>query len=149
MPTIKPRINITLDQETYDLIKGYSSLTKTSMSSLVAEMLTSAAPSLRSLLSVLTMAQNMQKDAIQSFLAPVQEIGEFAIQSQELVETSLQSLEQPSRVTVPGGTVGGVSGAAKGVNPLAINKGVRSTVRRETDKKTNKPKVWLAATSEA
>ena len=63
MPTVKPRINVTLEPETYQALYAYSSATRQSMSSIVAGMLNESAESLKKLAAMVNIAKSMDSDA--------------------------------------------------------------------------------------
>ena len=60
MPTVKPRINITLQPERYDLLRRLSSLQGSSMASIVVEVMDSVYPVLERVVIVLEAAKNAQ-----------------------------------------------------------------------------------------
>lgn len=85
MPTLKPRINVTLDPETYQALNAYSSATSQSMSSIVAAMLNESADSLKKLAAMLNIAKSMDSDARAALVGNLE-------QAESSMRTSLDDL---------------------------------------------------------
>lgn len=72
MATLKPRINLTLQQERYDLLKRLSGLSAQSMSAIITEVLDTVYPVFERLVIVLEAAKNAQasqKEGMRSAVA--------------------------------------------------------------------------------
>lgn len=65
MPTNKPRINVTVDQEVYDVYRGLSDLQGRSMSAIVNEILTETLPHMSRMLSALNMLKLLPAETVQ------------------------------------------------------------------------------------
>ena len=63
MPTIKPRINITLEPEEYDTLKRLSDLTNTSMSKVLKEYITVIMPTLKQVADTVEALKNTDEAA--------------------------------------------------------------------------------------
>ena len=150
MATIKPRINVTLSNEVYEAIKEFSDIAGCSMSSVVADMLTTNLETFRTTTMIISMAKSMEKDALAT-LKPKLDGIESAVEktitgAQDFMSRFgdlLNTLgEQPatSRAQVhaqpPTRT-----GAGDG-DPLTINKGVRFS--ENVEKSNRKTHLFLA-----
>ena len=61
MPTIKPRINITLEPEEYETLKRLSDLTNTSMSKVLKEYITVIMPTLKQVADTVEALKTLMK----------------------------------------------------------------------------------------
>jgi len=68
MPTKKPRINVTLDQRCYDILKSISATSGKPMSGFVAEMLEAATPTLERMAVTFQKIKNAQDSERSKFL---------------------------------------------------------------------------------
>jgi len=64
MATEKPRITVTLEPETYEIIKGISKVQRISMSKFINETFTEMSPALGNMLSLLQAAESAPKEVI-------------------------------------------------------------------------------------
>lgn len=64
MATSKPRITITLSQETYDAVKEFSDITEMSMSRVISEMTDQTASSLRATSALMLKAKNAPQEVL-------------------------------------------------------------------------------------
>lgn len=65
MPTLKPRVTITFDQETYDAVKEFSALTGMSFSKTVSDMTSQSNEALRRTSALLKKAKNASAEVLQ------------------------------------------------------------------------------------
>ena len=59
MPTSKPRIQVTLEQSDYDILKEHCRLTNRSMASFVSEVVSVSSPNLKEINAILSLASEM------------------------------------------------------------------------------------------
>lgn len=131
MPTHKPRIQVTLDQDVYDIIKKYSEISGQSMSGFVSQTLVQASPALAHLTEIMSVAANMSSAAQEGFISSAVGLEDDAMHLFHKIASFAE---------------GGVS-PEEGSNPLAINKGVSfSTNHRRRHNKDNK-NIYLASSS--
>jgi uncharacterized protein (DUF1778 family) len=64
MPTTKPRITITLDEDTHELFKAFAAAQGRSMSSVISEMLKEVSPPIARTLSLLLVAKDAPKQVL-------------------------------------------------------------------------------------
>jgi hypothetical protein len=125
MPTIKPRVNITLNQSDYDVLREFCTVTKKSMSSYLSEVVAASVPQMKALVEVVGIARGLEGDALQAFNSELSSVGSCAQSSVMGVSKQLDEV-------------------AKGVNPLSLNKGVR-LVNKGTNSKSGQVKLFVAA----
>lgn len=121
MPTVKPRVNVTLPQDEYDLLRKFCSMSGLSMSGYLSQVVSMSIPQLRALVDVVEVARSLEGEALEAFDRELS-----VIQSDSL--SSLSSL----------------SSSLEESSPLTLNKGVRFNNKSPTRHKTNQ-NIFLAA----
>lgn len=135
MPTIKPRLNVTLEPHRYELLRRLSALQGVSMSSILAEFVDTIAPVLERLVVVLEQAQQAH-DSVKVGLRRSAENAESAIMP--MAAAAMQQLDifleqvQSSARDAAGTTDSERSGAAVEAaqlssDPHSVITGVRSS----------------------
>lgn len=128
MPTNKPRIQVTLDEDTYKTLKEYSSVSGQSMSFFTSQVLRESASNLKLLTKLLQTAKGLQDDALKAFIEPLKDQHERA---EDLLKDISSSLEDIS---------------SSELAPLVLTRGSgrgRTVVKSEKQSK----KLWLASSS--
>ena len=92
LPSNKPRINLTLEPELYDLITELAELREVSRSAIVVDMLDAAEPTMRRLLTTLRAFMSAQEQSQQEFLANLEEAERVL---SPMVAAALDQLEMP------------------------------------------------------
>lgn len=103
MPTAKPRVNITLDQDTYDTLKSFSEATGQSMSSVLGDMAKEAVPMLQravQLAEQLTQATTAHREAVRREVEQI---------DQQVQDTRTELLNALNQATLPPHTNRGVT----------------------------------------
>lgn len=67
MPTKNPRLQITLDKDTYDVLFGLSEITNTSMSSFVRQVIEVSLPGWKGMLDVARQYRTLNEDQLAGF----------------------------------------------------------------------------------
>jgi hypothetical protein len=129
MPTNKPRIQVTLDEETYIALKEYSFVTGQSMSSFTSQVLRESASNLKLLTKVLQTAKGLQDDALKAFVEPLKHQSDRA---EGLLNELSSSLENFS---------------GEELTPLVLTRGSGGGQTVVKSKKQSK-KLWLASSNE-
>ena len=154
MATVKPRVNITLSDDSYLVFKSYADALGTQTGSVISKILTELVPTIRVMAAVAESAKALQASSHQAFIDQLSDVDGLVTFTKDnaLFDLAMLAdnppLPRAEEVRRGEGKVADFS-AKQSINPLAINKGVRSTVRREIDQKKNKSKMWLATTSDA
>lgn len=128
MPTNKPRIQVTLDEDTYKTLKEYSSVSGQSMSFFTSQVLRESASNLKLLTKLLQTAKGLQDDALKAFIEPLKDQHERA---EDLLKDISSGLEDIS---------------SSELAPLVLTRGSgrgRTVVKSEKQSK----KLWLASSS--
>lgn len=138
MPSVKPRITITLEPQVHEVLKRLSSLTGNSQSSMVCEILTDSLPVFERMVEVLAAAEKLRADAMSS----QQEIGRGLKLAHGRVERQLglclADLDETFQAVLDAAVAPAsvpVAAAVEASAPIS-NRGVRSTP--EAKKKGNK-----------
>lgn len=135
MPTTKPRIQLTLPEDTYLALKDYSRVSGQSMSGFTAQVLIEATPNIKLLTRIIEQGKNLQEEAFNTLVNPLQLEEERLT---EALKTSKNTLE------VISGVSSGIGGEKCEENPLLLTRGSGLTKLGKKSKKTTK-KLWLAA----
>ncbi len=72
MPTLKPRITITLTEHHHQILSGLANLQKVSMSSIVVDLVDSATPVLERVLQLMTAAAKAPQEALEELSRSMQ-----------------------------------------------------------------------------
>jgi hypothetical protein len=150
MATNRPRITVTVTDEILEVLKHYSNVSGDTVSNIVFQILDNSKDAFRVGADIVLAAKNLESDAkkamVDSLIPEIIHIDKF----------SSDSLDRLRRTPLapPSVCAGGGAGecVADGVNPLAINKGVRSATMHKNSAKPSlnakkKAKtVWLAST---
>ena len=128
MPTIKPRVNVTLEQGVYDVLKALSVALDQSMGSIVADMISSNVDAFKGVAAMVTVAKAMDSDA-RSVLSSKLQSAESALSSG--IKSGIEMLSM-------------VEGEGGQASPLTINKGVRSNPKVEKSISYKKQQMFLA-----
>ena len=112
MPTTKPRINVTVSQEVYDVYRGLSDLQDRSMSAIVNEILTETLPHMARMLTALNMLKELPVETVQK-IADLYSTAEDDARSR--LAKTLEDLD---------GIESAYSAALRQKSPPYINKGV-------------------------
>ena len=139
MATSKPRVQVTLDQDVYDVIKSHASLTGSTMSGFISSAMEQAAPQLSALNKVLLMADQLSADAKAAFMA------EWAAGSADL--TALLKEYTPSDDAIARVAPAASDAPSDGSSPLSINKGVRFSDQGAIPAKNGSKNIYLASDS--
>lgn len=111
MPTVKPRIQVTLDLELFDLVSDIARITGKSRSSVISELLGEARESLRTVRDVLTRASTIQnefkaglRDALGAVGTSLDHANKEASDALQTMLRLVNSAEDPRPVTRGSGT---------------------------------------------
>jgi hypothetical protein len=127
MPTNKPRLTVTLDDQTHIIVERLSSLQDRSKSSLICELLQSYTPIMERLISTIEYVKTMEESERESWVSNCE-------QAQDAMEGVLSdAFEQMDLVFLANGKAGKVG------NPPPTNRGVVNSKRgKSVVKKTHK-----------
>lgn len=135
MPTTKPRIQLTLPEDTYLALKDYSRVSGQSMSGFTAQVLIEATPNIKLLTRIIEQGKNLQEEAFNTLVNPLQ------LEEKRLTE-ALRASE--NTLEVVSGVTDEIEGKKSRENPLLLTRGSGLTKLGEKSKKSTK-KLWLAA----
>ena len=132
MPTAKPRITVTLEQHTYEVLSRLSAASGDSMSSFVSEYVNLALPSLERLVVVLERANSAPEEARAGLAAAIERAERTVLpaiaQAQDMGDLFLgdlaSAMEPPARsvtAAVPPARAGKV--AARAEDPRLVTRG--------------------------
>ena len=139
MATKKPRVQVTLDRDVYDVIKAHAFLTGSTMSGFISEAMGQAAPSLAALNKVLKMADSLSEEAKAAFM------NDLALAGADCAH--LMREFSPSETAIARVAPAAGDAVSDGVSPLAINKGVRFSDQRRVLAKNGSKNIYLASDS--
>lgn len=153
MATVKPRVNVTLSEDSYLAFKSLADALDTQTGTIISRILTELVPTIKVVSAVAHSAKALRSTSQQAFFDQLSDVEGIVSLTKDAALFDLAMLADnpplPRVEEVRRHEGEEVDFSAKQrVNPLAINKGVRSTVRRENDQTNNKTKIWLATTSE-
>ena len=114
MPTTKPRINLTVEPEVYEIYKQLSELQGRSMASIITELVTETLPHMRTMLSIMQVAKELPATTIQRI-------------SQEFDLAEKQALEMMGQVGTSLDQCNDALKAARS-NPPYTNRGVTTEI---------------------
>lgn len=112
MPTTKPRINVTVSQEVYDVYRGLSDLQGRSMSAIVNEILTETLPHMSRMLSALNMLKLLPAETVQKIA------DQYSTAESDVHERLAKTLQDFDAIE------GAFADAVRQQQPPYINKGV-------------------------
>ena len=148
MATNKPRITVTLDEHTYDVVKSIAEMGKGSMSAFIADLLDSAMPTLERMAATFQAIKKAQTTERDKFLASMD-------RAQALVEPSimeavgqfdlfLATAEAAAGVTASSDLSRAVAPAA---DPRPVTRGSTPLIRKKSAASTNatKPRAGKAS----
>lgn len=119
MPTLKPRIAITLDQETYDVVARLAELQSRSKGSVVADLVESVLPPLRRTVALLEAAQQAPEDVKAGLRSVVEsahnDLLKLSGSGQRQLDILLQSLAS--------------AGSQDGSTPVPVTRGSGTTAK--------------------
>lgn len=151
MATSRPRITVTVTDEVLEVLKRYSDVSGDTVSNIVFQILDNSKDAFRVGADIVLAAKSLESDAkktlVDSLTPEIVHIDKFTSDSIERIRRT--PLAPPS--VCAGGGAG--EGGGDRVNPLAINKGVRSVTSHKNSAKPplnakKKAKtVWLASTN--
>ena len=143
MPTIKPRVNVTLSQDVHQALKDYSDVTGVSMSSFISSVLEQSKDSLILLTKMVKTSKSISEESQNVFMDSLNK-------SELIISTSLDNAMVDLRAAAaspsPAVRERGGEGAdgERDSNPLAINKGVRLLANHNNAKNVSKKHIFLA-----
>lgn len=149
MATLRPRITVTVTDQIMDVLKRYSDVSGETVSNIVFQILESSVPAFEVGINIVSTAKALEDETKKALISSLQPEIEHV---QKFTFDTMERLRRPSQVppSVCAGEDAG-EGGAEGVNPLAINKGVRLVKQGEKRSKTHKTDqkkgvpVWLAS----
>jgi hypothetical protein len=127
MATTKPRITITFEQDTYEAVKEFASLTGMPMSKVVSEMTDQSVASLVSTSALLRRAKDAPKAVLEAIGREFDEAASVLVERSSLLDTDYQEVLDGLDDLVESGASAEVSA------PPYVNKGVRSGVVNRGD----------------
>lgn len=134
MPTNKPRVNVVMEQDVYDVISEFCKLSKRSMSSFLAQSAADSAPIIAKLIPLLRVAEQMNEETRRATAAVMEKLDSD-------LESSISSLMAAAVTPIANrpSDCDDVSAAGlESVLPPSINKGVRfSEKEAESKDKSN------------
>ncbi len=145
MPTKKPRVTIVMQDFAHDAVLDYASASGRSVSSILSDLISSMSSNFRLAAEMERLAARVKSDSqsvvvSSSVHSNANDLQEMAILGLDAVQEVSKSLSEQCTVFVQ-------NASSEGVNPLAINKGVRSTKEQRKGGKTTKKSLWLASSS--
>lgn len=130
MPTVKPRIAITLEQETFDVIARFAELQSRSKGAVVAELLEAVLPPLRRTIALLEAAQQAPEHVKQGLRSVVEathdDLLKLAGSGNQQLDMILQGLA--------------AAGAEGGSTPVPVTRGSGSPQETPTRRLKNRTK---------
>ena len=142
MATIKPRVNVTLDQADFDVLRAFCALNRCSMSSYLCELVKASVPTLQHLTTLLSASKSLEGVVSEGLISSAESLSSSlsAAESElsgiaDYVKGVSPPLASPSSVSAGDGAGEGVSEV---ISPLTINKGVR------LEKKTSCVRLFVA-----
>lgn len=128
MATVKPRVNVTLDQSDFDILRTFCQLNQCSMSSYLAEIVKASVPTLVHLSTILSAAEELKGVAANSLSLSANSLSSSLSDAQGVlggIAGYVSGLSPPQ--TSPSVCAGDGAGDGDGMDssPLTINKGVR------------------------
>lgn len=130
MPTVKPRIAITLEQETYDVIARFAELQSRSKGAVVSDLLESVLPPLRRTIALLEAAQQAPEHVKQGLRSVVEathdDLLKLAGSGNQQLDMLLQGLA--------------AAGSQDGSTPVPVTRGSGSPQETPTRRLNNRNK---------
>lgn len=128
MPTLKPRIAVTLEPSTYEVIERLAVLQKRSRGAVVADLLESVSPALSRTVALLEAAQEAPERVKEGLIAVVkglhQDLIEATGEANREVQLCLDTLGSPAfQPTTSGSVQSEKEGVRQGVNPHVVTRG--------------------------
>lgn len=93
MPTIKPRINLTVEPEVYEVYKQLAEVQGRSMSSIINELITETLPHMKTMLSIMQVAKELPASTIKRISEQFDEAENKALSYMGEVGQSLQECQ--------------------------------------------------------
>ena len=155
MPTLNPRVSITLKPSSYAQLKELSRLTGNSQSSLIAEILEQSEPVFARIITVLAAAQTAKQGALDRVVGDMEKaqsriekelgllVGDFELTAGAVTD-GLEGIARRGRRDVSGDAPA-APGAARRTRPTPLsNRGVRSTdqTQKQHKKTASQVKGW-------
>ena len=129
MATVKPRVNVTLDQSDFDILRTFCQLNQCSMSSYLAEIVKASVPTLVHLSTILSAAEELKGVAANSLSLSANSLSSSLSDAQGVLGgiAGYVSGLSPSQASPSREGAGDGAGQGDGMDssPLTINKGVR------------------------
>lgn len=147
MPTAKPRINVVMEQPTYDVIKEFCLLSNRSMSSFLAETVEEAVPVLSKLIPLLRVAKDMSEHSrhiIDGALGKIE--GDISVCLDQLLLNASASRAAVSLPAAASTEAEALTSTSAIETPFVLTRG---SVNQSMHQNGEKPRLWLASSSES
>jgi hypothetical protein len=138
MPTLNPRLNVTLSPSLYDLVGRLAGLQRVSRANVLRELLEASAPSLARAVALMEAAQRAKPELLRGLAASMASSQD---RIEEVMERALATIERQGDLIEEAEGVHGrrprraAARATVGENPPASNRGVKSVNPRAAGRK--------------
>lgn len=147
MPTAKPRINVVMEQPTYDVIKEFCLLSNRSMSSFLAETVEEAVPVLSKLIPLLRVAKDISEHSSHVIGEALEKIeGDISVSLDQLLPNALTARAAVSLPAAASTAVKALTSTSVQETPFVLTRG---SVNQSMHQNGEKPRLWLASSSES
>lgn len=135
MPTLKPRVQVTLEPETHEIIDRFARLQKRTRGSIISELLDSIAPPLARTVALLEAAQEAPKSVKQGLRSVVEGLHVDLVAATGQASVALEQLQLVIE-----------DGGGTGSTPVSVTRGsgtdsTPSSSRKKSPSKGSKPRV--------
>jgi hypothetical protein len=146
MPTKKPRITITLDEEAYSAVSAYSAVTGQPISKFYSELTAGVLPTIRAVTQAYEVSKNINAMAGAELNTAMAGVATGVGAAKVRAVSDLSLAVAYAAMSPDDDQKSGEKGEVSGVNPLATNRGVRSNSVR--GQKRGGRTLWVASSKE-